>query len=149
MDILREGKAGIKVYSVHDVPMKPEDQAATPVLMGDVFSKMMADSGFRIRSREEARLAAGAYVAFVRQRVLKLAVADQPGGFLVTWEKAPLNLVGASEKFHAPAKAGYAKLPVSIRFHCDPEGRLLKAEPIAPKPADSAAEPPKDNGKSD
>lgn len=135
--ILREGKAGIKVYSVHDVPMTIEELAAAPVLMGDVFSKMLADSGFRIRSREDARLAAGAYLAFVRQRVLKLAVADQPGGFLVTWEKPPLELYGSSEKYHAPAKTGYAKLPDSIRFRCDPEGRLLKAEPIPPKPADA------------
>lgn len=135
--IFREGKAGIKVYSIHDAPMTIEDRVARPVLMGDVFSKMLADSGFRIRSREDARLAAGAYLAFVRQRVLKLAVADQPGGFLVTWEKAPLELHGSSEKHHAPAKAGYAKLPVSIRFRCDPEGRLLNAEPIPPKPADA------------
>lgn len=141
--IIHECLGRAKVYPVNTTPYIPEERNYPAADMKDAFGELLQKADHRIRTADDARLAAGAYAAFIGvQTTGGLEVEKGAGGFVIGWKKQ-------SDKSNPLAAEHQAKLPVSIRFRCDPEGRLLKAEPIPPKPADSATESPKDNGRPD
>lgn len=113
--LVHEGKRGVKAHPTSETVAR--------------FGEMLEDAGHKVRNVEDARLAAGAFAALQRVQTFgPLAVEQNADGFTVKWNLLPPE---ATRDF----VERQARFPESVRFTCDAEGRVHKAEPKLPEPA--------------
>lgn len=137
MVLIYEGKFGVKVW--------PEDA------LHDAVAELLGKAGQKIESEEDAKLAGGAFASIHRiqtigystpqappspgvastdrlQPLEHLEVEKHADGFTVKWQKCPPPKKSIQYQLQE-------RLPLSVRFRRNEEGRVLKAEPTLPEPA--------------